>query len=59
MLYLLFIAYTKFLTLPLRRRSQRSRWTWERFEKLVNEYLPLPKVLHPYPLQRFSAKHPR
>jgi group II intron reverse transcriptase/maturase len=43
----------------LRRRSQRSRWTWERFETLVNRYLPKPKVLHPYPLERFCAKYPR
>ena len=43
----------------LRRRSQRSRWTWERFEKLLHETLPLPVVLHPYPLDRFCAKHPR
>lgn len=43
----------------LRRRSQRSRWTWERFETLLNHYLPRPRVLHPYPLARFYAKHPR
>jgi RNA-directed DNA polymerase len=43
----------------LRRRSQRSRWTWERFETLMALYLPRPKVLHPYPLTRFYAKHPR
>jgi RNA-directed DNA polymerase len=43
----------------LRRRSQRSRWTWERFEKLINQYLPEPEILHPYPLERFSAKYPR
>jgi RNA-directed DNA polymerase len=43
----------------LRRRSQRSRWTWERFETLMRQYLPRPKVLHPYPLVRFYAKHPR
>jgi hypothetical protein len=52
-------ALARYWLQTLRRRSQRSRWTWEHFEKLVNEYLPLPKVLHPYPLQRFSAKHPR
>jgi group II intron reverse transcriptase/maturase len=52
-------AIARYWLQTLRRRSQRSRWTWERLEKLVNEYLPLPKVLHPYPLQRFSAKHPR
>jgi len=44
---------------PLRRRSQRNRWTWERFETLANRYLPQPKVLHPYPLERFFAKYPR
>lgn len=43
----------------LRRRSQRSRWTWERFEILMALYLPRPRVVHPYPLLRFRAKHPR
>lgn len=43
----------------LRRRSQRNRWTQERFEILMNHYLPYPKVLHPYPLDRFCAKYPR
>jgi len=40
----------------LRRRSQRSRWTWERFETLINRYLPEPRILRPYLLERFSAK---
>lgn len=43
----------------LQRRSQRSRWTWERFKPLFSRYLPRPKVLHPYPLARFRAIHPR
>jgi group II intron reverse transcriptase/maturase len=43
----------------LARRSQRGRWKWERFEPLVDRFLPQPRVLHPYPLQRFCAKHPR
>jgi RNA-directed DNA polymerase len=43
----------------LRRRSQRSRWTWERFEILIAQYLPEPSILHPHPLERFRAKHPR
>jgi group II intron reverse transcriptase/maturase len=43
----------------LRRRSQRSRWTWARFEALITRYLPEPRILHPYPLERFSAKYPR
>lgn len=41
----------------LRRRSQRSL-RWEVFESLMNRYLPRPTILHPYPLARFSAKHP-
>jgi RNA-directed DNA polymerase len=43
----------------LRRRSQRSRWTRERFGKLVDQHLPKPEILHPYPLERFIANHPR
>jgi RNA-directed DNA polymerase len=42
----------------LRRRSQRSRWTWQRFEALITLYLPEPRILHPYPLDRFCAKYP-
>jgi len=41
-----------------RRRSQR-RPRWEVFERLVAQYLPQPVILHPYPLERFCAKHPR
>lgn len=43
----------------LRRRSQRSRWTWERFATLLTRYLPRPRILHPWPLDRFCAKYPR
>jgi RNA-directed DNA polymerase len=43
----------------LRRRSQRSRWTWKRFETLITHNLPEPTILHPYPLERFRAKYPR
>jgi len=43
----------------LRRRSQRSRLTWERFGVLIERFLPEPRVLHPYPLERFCAKYPR
>jgi hypothetical protein len=41
----------------LRRRSQRPLRR-EVFESLVNQYLPQPAILHPYPLERFCAKHP-
>jgi hypothetical protein len=43
----------------LRRRGQRRRMPWKRFRRHVDRWLPLPKVLHPYPNERFFAKHPR
>jgi RNA-directed DNA polymerase len=43
----------------LRRRSQRHRMKWDRFRRHVDRWLPHPKVLHPYPNDRFYAKHPR
>ena len=43
----------------LRRRSQRHRLPWERFGPLCNQYLPRPRILHPYPNDRFYAKHPK
>ena len=51
-------AAARYWLFTLRRRSQRSRWTWGRFQTLIDLYLPEPKILHPYPLQRFYAKHP-
>src|ERR1041385_473052 len=43
----------------LRRRSQRHRMTWKRFDRLVDKWLPRVRNLHPYPEQRFFAIHPR
>jgi RNA-directed DNA polymerase len=43
----------------LRRRSQKDGFTWERMEKLVNDWLPKPQILHPWPSVRFAVKHPR
>src|ERR1700693_230002 len=31
----------------LRRRSQKDRFSWERMERLGEEFLPQPKILHP------------
>jgi len=42
----------------LRRRSQRTRMNWERFNRTVNHYVPRVRVLHPYPDGRFKASHP-
>ena len=43
----------------IRRRSQRSRNTWELFERIADQWLPVPTILHPYPLVRFDAKYLR
>jgi hypothetical protein len=43
----------------LSRRSQRSYISMDRLHRLINRWIPLPRVLHPYPMQRFDATHPR
>jgi len=43
----------------LRRRSQRHRMPWERFNKILDRWIPKPKILYPWPNVRFYAKHPR
>ena len=43
----------------LRRRSQRSRWTWEQFQEKLGHLIPEVEILHPYPEVRFASKHPR
>lgn len=43
----------------LRRRSQKDRSTWERISHLATDFLPPPRILHPWPEQRFVVKHPR
>jgi len=43
----------------LRRRSQKDRFSWERLTHLTAEWLPLPRILHPWPDARFAVNHPR
>ena len=43
----------------LRRRSQKDDLAWGRVARLANDWLPRPRILHPWPRQRFAAKHPR
>ena len=43
----------------LRRRSQKDGFTWDRITKLVDGWLPTPRILDPWPDQRFAVKHPR
>jgi RNA-directed DNA polymerase len=41
------------------RRSQRSRVIWTRIAPIFDHWIPAPRVLHPYPRERFAATHPR
>lgn len=43
----------------LKRRSQKDRTSWDRITRLANDYLPHPRILHPWPNARFAVKHPR
>ena len=43
----------------LRRRSQRDRMTWARMAKIAADWLPKPRILHPWPSKRFAVKNPR
>ena len=49
---------TKLWLRQIRRRSQRgrSRWTWKRMTRLVDIYLPSPRISHPYPNVRHRAR---
>jgi len=39
----------------LRRRSQKTRLTWERMRRLIDRWLPPARVCHPYPLRRLGV----
>src|SRR6266851_2668599 len=43
----------------LRRRSQKHALTWERMGKVADDWLPQPRILHPWPSIRFAVKHLR
>jgi RNA-directed DNA polymerase len=43
----------------LRRRSQKDGFTWDRMTKLAAGWLPEPRILHPWPEQRFAVRNPR
>lgn len=45
--------------LALQRRSQKGRMTWDRFRPLAQRWIPVQRVLHPFPRERFDAIHPR
>src|SRR6266567_1311263 len=43
----------------LRRRSQKTRLTWDRMDRIATRWLPQTRILHPFPEARFAAMHPR
>ena len=52
--------YVKVLWLrTLRRRSQKDKFAWERIQRLADDFLPKPRILHTWPNVRFAVTHPR
>jgi group II intron reverse transcriptase/maturase len=43
----------------LQRRSQRDRTSWHRMARLEADFLPVARILHPWPDARFAVTHPR
>jgi RNA-directed DNA polymerase len=43
----------------LRQRSQKDRTTRTAINRLVKQWLPLPRITHPWPEPRFAVTHPR
>jgi hypothetical protein len=43
----------------LRRRSQKDASPWTRITKIAADWLPQPRILHPWPQQRFAVTHLR
>jgi RNA-directed DNA polymerase len=43
----------------LNRRGQRRPIVWERMKKLADDWLPQPRILHPWPNLRFAVRHLR
>jgi RNA-directed DNA polymerase len=43
----------------LRRRSQKDQTNWKRIVQLAADFIPTPRILHPWPNQRFAVNHRR
>ena len=43
----------------LQRRGQKDSTTWWRIALLAAAFLPVPRILHPWPDARFAVTHPR
>src|SRR5258706_1476528 len=53
------ICVTNLWRRTLERCSQRSRLVWGRIGKLSDDWLPIPRILHPWPDRRFAVNHRR
>jgi RNA-directed DNA polymerase len=47
---------TKYWLRALRQRSQRSRLTWTRMNRIATYWLPPARAMHPFPVVRFNAR---
>jgi len=43
----------------LSRRSHKAGLTWAAMNRLIDDWLPKPRILHPWPDQRFAVTHLR
>lgn len=43
----------------LSRRSQKAGMAWARLKTIAAAWLPKPRILHPWPSERFAVNHPR
>jgi RNA-directed DNA polymerase len=43
----------------LTRRGDKGKLNWARMKRLIDEWLPQPRILHPWPDRRFAVTHPR
>jgi RNA-directed DNA polymerase len=43
----------------LTRRSERAKLNWKEMNRLLDDWLPKPRILHPWPDQRFAVRYPR
>jgi group II intron reverse transcriptase/maturase len=43
----------------LTRRSERTSLNWTEMKRLIDDWLPKPRILHPWPDKRFAVSYPR
>jgi RNA-directed DNA polymerase len=41
------------------RRSERTTLNWKQMQRLVDDWLPKPRILHPWPNKRFAVRYLR